>query len=359
MPALARGQASDCTNPELDLFTLVNGVKTNMDTVEFQVFEKVTDPDNPIQVFPPSGRYTVDAANDCPTGDRVSTGRYVAQYTPDLAELIGTHEIRWYFKPTPTSAEVTFQEEFEVLAEATGSSGVGYCTVQELRDEGVPSTGSGAVSDSKLQTIITRASVYVDQYTGRWFEPRTLTLDFDGSGAASMLLEQPIISITSVAIDSVALSLADVLVYNRHITQNLLAPDDRENPRIEIDQPLHDDLLYKVGLKHFPRGQQNIRIVGMFGYTDYDGTSTGKTPDLICEATKLIVMRELTPKYGAAGNDPVFSSANIVEEKTRDQSVKFANPTNLGAQSPGPFFGDRRIDSILMRYRLPPRVRSV
>ena len=55
----------------------------------------------------------------------------------------------------------------------------------------------------------------------------------------------------------------------------------------------------------------------------------------------------------------VVIAHRITEMKTRDQSVKLANPADLGVAGPGPFTGDRRIDEILMMYRAPPRLRSV
>ena len=54
MAALARGQASSCSNPTLDLFTQVNGVLVDVAALEFQVFD-VSDPgkqQNPLQVYP-------------------------------------------------------------------------------------------------------------------------------------------------------------------------------------------------------------------------------------------------------------------------------------------------------------------
>ena len=75
MPALARGQASNCANPTLDLFTQVNGVLVDVAVLEFQVFD-VSDPgkqQNPVQVYPAASgtRAPVDVANLCPAGDKL------------------------------------------------------------------------------------------------------------------------------------------------------------------------------------------------------------------------------------------------------------------------------------------------
>lgn len=355
MTALARGQASDCSNPELDLYTLVNGVRTDMYSVEFVIQENVTNPGTPVQVFPPAGRQALNVTDLCPTGEKLGTGHYVAPWTPELTEPLGEHIVQWYFKLTASSPEQTFCESFEILPEATGSTGIGYCTVQDIRDEGVPST----ISDERIQEMIVVASHFVDAYTVRFFSPRSLSFRLDGRGNRSMLLEHPIIDVTNVEIDDSVVDLADVVVYNRHMTQQLFYPDDRDDPRIELVQPVTDLQLRQHTASGFPIGQQNVLIEGVFGYTDPDGSTYGQTPVLICEATKLLVMRELPLKYTSGGMDDTAIGYKIIEMKTRYQSVKFSDPNKLGVYGPGPFTGDRRIDNILLRFRAPPRLRSV
>jgi len=243
MPALARGQASDCSSPELDLFTKVNGVSADIYSLEFQVFEDVTVPGTPAQVYPvtPGGRSTVNVGALCPTGHKLDTGHYVAEYTPELTEPIGTHQIRWFFRLTDTSLEQQFIEEFEVLAEVVGGATSGYCSVQDLRDEGVPAS---VADDARLQTIIARASKMVDLYTGQWFEPRTLTLTLNGRNSPTIFLGSPIISVSSLRVDELDLLSDEYVIYNRHLTEQLLSPDDRENPRIELEQPREGTILY-------------------------------------------------------------------------------------------------------------------
>ena len=50
MPTLARNQASDCANPEIDIFFDVGGVATDVDSLEFIIFEDVTTPGTPIPI---------------------------------------------------------------------------------------------------------------------------------------------------------------------------------------------------------------------------------------------------------------------------------------------------------------------
>lgn len=364
MPALARLQASDCDNPELDIFTRVNGVLTDVYSLEFVIEEDVSTPGTPIQVYPLAGRQTVDLAL-CPAGDKLSTGRYVAVWTPGVAELIGTHIVRWFFKLTAASPEQTFCEEFEVLPEVTASTTTGYTTIADLRAEGVT---VAQADDARLQVLIGRASNMIDHYTGRWFEPRSKVFLLDGTGARGLLLGPPIISISQVRLlarDLDAsiqdLDLADVRIYNRHLTQELLDPDDRESPKLEFlafDERFERDPVYGrtrdlFHPQYWPLGTQNVEITGIFGYTDPDGSPTGRTPEMISYACMLMVLRDLPGLATQRGLD-ARRAFTVTEYKTRDQSVKYASPDKLGTQGVGAFTGDPTIDNILAMYMRPP-----
>lgn len=233
-----------------------------------------------------------------------------------------------------------------------------YCTIADMRAEGVLES---QYDDARVTTAIELSSRMIDMYTGRWFEPRTMDFTMDGSGQPSMLLEHPIISITDALIDDVALAASDLIVYNRHITQNLLSPDDREDPHVEIRQPLDDSLLFKIGLKVWPRGQLNIRFQGVFGYTDYDGTASGSTPALIQHACKLLTMRNLPGMADVATREDAAMAWRVIEHKTRDQSIKYspADITKQGRAAAGLYTGNPEIDMILLRYRKTPKMRSI
>lgn len=357
MPALSRGQASDCSNPEIDLYTAVNGTLTDVAVVEFQVWELVTDPENPVQVYPPSGRQALNLAL-CPAGEKVSTGRYVAEWTPPLTELIGTHEVRWFFKLTLLSPEQTFREEFEVLPEVVGSTSTGYTTVAAMRAEGVT---TAQASDTRLLALIQRASRMIDRWTGRWFEPRSKTFLLDGRGTQSLLLGPPICDVTRVRIlltdfgDLEDVSLTSVRVYNRHLTQELLDPDDRENPRIDFVVAPEDETIFGSGL--FPTGRQNIEVQGVFGYTDPDGSPYGRTPELIQLATQLLVVRQLPLIGSPEDRDDERYRGRVISLRTRDQEIRYASPGV--SRVSGHFSGDPEIDDIIASYVRPPSLGAV
>jgi hypothetical protein len=364
MSALARGQASDCANPVLDIFTQVNGVLTDVAELTFQIFDvsDATKQQNPVQVYPPTTgtRTPVNVTDLCPVGDKLSTGRFVARWAPPVDASIGTYEIHWAFKLTASSPEQAFREEFEVLPEVTGFASTGYAFVSDLREEGVTLADA---SDMRLQRLISLASQYIDRVTGRFFEPRTMTLTVDGSGGRIQLLGHPIVAVSSVEMFVGMFAESGVLpvipsffrVYNRHLSQGLLDPDDREDPKLEF---FHwSDLLgvhatpaghLGLGSLVWLPGVQNVVIEGVFGYTEPDGSPTGKTPELIRHVTKLLVLREIPKMTDLSRREERQRRWRIVSERTRDQGY------NLEAlRLHGSFTGDPEIDNILVAYQRP------
>lgn len=363
MPALARLQPSNCANPILDIFTHIGGAMVDIAVLQFQVWEKVSNPLVPVQVYPttPGDREDVDVTDLCPTGQKLSTGHYVAPWTPPVDELIGTHEIRWFFKLTVASPEQTMKEEFEVLVEVSGITAHGYATVAEMREEGVPAT----VTDAWIEQRIALASRMIDRYTGRFFEPRVQTLHLDGRGGRILQLDIPIIAVEHVKVSSsdgttTTLDASSYKVYNRHLTEGLLSPDDRANPKIELlreYETVEGEALY-FDFQAFPLGSQNVEVYGTFGYTDPDGSATGKTPTLVNYACKLLVLRYLQKLYDATGGGSAPAAARpIASESTQGQSVSFESASAGGRAAM--FTGDSEIDQILAAYMKPPQFGAV
>lgn len=357
MPAIARGQTSDCANPILDLFTRFGSTPTDVYSLSYQIFEKVSFP-TPLQVYPVSGRQTVDLT-DCPSGDRIDPGHYVARWTVPDAEALGTHEIKWFFRAGAGSPEQSFTEEFEVTDLLVGAIAQEYATVQQLRDEGVTTTQA---SDSVLHRKIVLMSALINRWTGRWFYPKALTIRLDGKGHPLLQVGPPIISVSEVRLlsqggltiitDDTVLTPAEFRIYNRHLSQGLLEPDDRNNPKIEW--LLFEDFMPRPALMTagvFPRGVQNIQITGYFGYTDPDGTSSGKTPDLINQACMMMVVRDLPKLANTEARDEQAMRGRMTSLRTRDQSITWAAP---GIKAQSPWTGDPTIDGIIASFRRPP-----
>lgn len=357
MAALARNQSSSCAAPILDIYTAVNGILTDVAQLEYQIFD-VTDPLLPVQVYPAilGDRATTDVTQACPTGDKLGTGHYVARWTVPALEVVGTHQIRWFIKLILSSAEQTWAEEFEVLTEVQAYSDIGYCLVSDIRAEGIT---TAQASDARIQRAINLASRFIDRATGRWFSPREMTISLDGRGAGTLRLDVPIIALSAVSVGGGdPINFDDVRIYNRHLTQNLTSPDDRNDPRVEwvSNDRWH---VYPYSARRrvstaWGMGTQNISLTGIFGYTEYDGSPTGSTPALIRQACIMLTLRYLSPMT----SDDWFDEQNryrITSERTRDQSYNLGpvggglsgSPIGLGT-------GDPMIDSILADFSAPP-----
>jgi hypothetical protein len=195
-----------------------------------------------------------------------------------------------------------------------------------------------------------------------------MTVALDGSGGRIQLLGHPIIAVRDVKllvaypaeIGELPVTPSFFRVYNRHLSQGLLDPDDRENPRLEF---FHEDDLLGVsatpaaslglGSLVWLRGTQNVVVDGLFGFTDPDGSPVGRTPDLIRHVTKLLVLRELPLMADVASREERQQRWRIVSERTRDQSYDL-DPLRFQ----GGLTGDPALDAVLVAYQRPPHLGS-
>jgi len=327
MARLGRGQSSSCAHPVLDLYTSVDGRLVDVAVLEFEVFHLGAMPGAAPRLV--SDRRALDSTQGCPDGARLARGHYAADWTAPGDEPLGTHEIRWHFRLAPDAPEYTFVEEFEVVPVVPELPGAGYCTVADLRAEGVT---EHQASDARLRALIEEASQTIDRLTGWWFEPRWRSLRLDGRGTPS--LEPP----------APPIRLERILIYGRELPTHEEALLVRGAPA----GPDFDAPLIRRTRGVFPRAPGSVELEGVFGYTVEDGTEFGRTPLEIRRACILLVIR-LLPRLGDV--DAVDDARNrwrIIEERTRDQAIKFAPLTR-----PGELTGDTAIDDLLARYMRP------
>jgi len=200
-----------------------------------------------------------------------------------------------------------------------------YGSVAQIRAEGV---SVEQADDARVVEALATATSIIDRATGWFFEPRTLSFALDGRGTRSLLLPVPPIRIDSVTRFGVPLE-----------------PDDVEFEGAPVTAAFDEPRIMMVSGR-FPRGEANVRIVGLFGYTEPDGTDFGRTPRPIERAAVLLALRLLPQLATDAGAD-ARDRWRIIEEKTRDQSVKFL-PFAEGA-----FTGDAEVDRLIRPYRRP------
>lgn len=325
-------------------------------------------------------RVPVVTGTDYPTGDRLAEGYYRAgTYDPQAEDWgagpdpgPGRRTIRWYAVLEAGGVEQTWTTYTERLANgAKPDLGVPYyALISDLRDE---SFSTAALSDARAAELLARASQYIEMFTGRRFVAEPKRLAVQGRGGPVLQLAEPICALLpdgvhvdlepypSASSSTLPYSRETLRIYSRHLTQRLTQPDDRQNPKIEVFNPEGSRREWggSSGLfarYAFPRGQQNVHLDGVFGFTEPDGSPTGRTPALIKLAAMLLVRRHMVGGGIGAGGGAAGGSAHAVtSEKTRDQSVSYAAPGSVGSGRAGSvllgaFTGDPEIDTLLAAF---------
>lgn len=246
----------------------------------------------------------------------------------------------------------------------------GYLTVQDVRDEGFTAT---MVDDASVIRGIQRATAIIDRVTRQWFEPRVRSFRLDGRQGQDLLLQMPIIAMTSLALvdyrgELDPIDSDDVWVYNRHLTQGLLNPDDRHNPRISWRDLLPAGIRSeRRAERKWVKGRGNIYVSGVFGYTELSSLSTpaetapgsqipvdyGDTPELIKMACLLLTIRQMYPRATGDG-DAFMMRARVIEERTRDQSYQLGDASE--EDNAFGMTGDIEVDKILSMFMAPMQV---
>ncbi len=211
-----------------------------------------------------------------------------------------------------------------------------YATVADLRDEGITELQA---PDERLLALIEEATMMIDRATGCFFEPRNMTIRINGRGTPSIKPPVPPILLDEISLNNSDFSpnLSDIIIVGAPIQPGFSSP-----------------MMTLIHGQIFPRGDHNIEVKGLFGYTEEDGTLTGRTPLEIRRACMLIVLRWIPRLGDSDASEDARNRWRIIEEKTRDQSYKLASISSAAQLT-----GDPDIDAILVRYSRPSGLGAV
>ena len=385
MISLAQKQAITPAAPALMFIGQNQGQVVPATSLSFRILDLTSDENEQqggVQVFPVTADtwQPVDLVNDVVVFDanaQNGAGTYCARWTVPDAAPVGKYAIEWQYalvQPVSTVFTSSFSEPppsgitrkfFEVLATATVLPGPQYALVADVRQ--ALGCSKDKVTDLRLLRIIKLASAMVERITGRYFDARAQVHRYGGNSARILQVGQPIVGLTSVGIDTqptqqgdLVVDLAMLRIYNRHLSQGMTLPDDRENPKLEF---VHSDDLYGIRFVPFrgislrslawPIGVQNVHVRGYFGFTEPDGSPWGETPLLLQHAISLIAAREL-PKIGDRDErEDAQWRWRVTADQAKEIRVEMADPRKWGE-----WFGDPEIDSILSSYIRPPELGS-
>lgn len=249
-----------------------------------------------------------------------------------------------------------------------------YCTLQEVRDEGVTDP---PWTDAKVNEKIRLASTHIENVTGHWFGAKDRTLRINGIGGSELPVHIPIIKIDTVTLlfdvqgitTSQELDIESLQVYNRHLTMGLTNPDDRDAPRVVLRTFTGGGFF----LTKWPVGDQNIELEGTFGYTELDSTdpvgetvdgnqipqAQGVVPADIKDVCLRLVVRNLPDIGDTDATEDEARRGDTKRVKTRDQEIEyFGRQTTEGFAGLG-MTGDGAIDMVLSRYMRSPHMAFV
>jgi len=354
MPRIKREEENTTAN--INWFTTVGGVLTDMYLMEFQIFNIESGLPG-VQVFPTSGWEDVTAAPG-----KFDTGSYYAYdnansqgWTPESDADLGTHRIYWRWKQFAGSSYQTGAEDFELLQQGVGAPAVTYVTVDDLRALGLPDP---PFSDADILDAIITWQAVLERACRQWFYERELTIKFDGNNRDTIHLGVPLISVEHLKINGSDDAL-DSDLYISYLSRTY--PDDRRNPRIKLKHSSQLTSIYVAastrGELRFLRGNQNQEIKGKFGFLEVDDT----TPAPIKRAALLLTAEKLTnPIYTPAGTAaPVPTSTTvagvILSEKTDGHSVGYGTASFSDRRSGGisGITQNTEILDIIKLYRAP------
>ncbi len=378
MDYVAHGQTIGCDLPALIGFTIfADSTLLDAEVVEFRILD-----DADANVFPVgAGTFETVDVNPCPTGGRLSTGTYAATgWTVPANQAVGPYRIQWRYKALAADTEfLGYERAFEVIGAARNVLATAYGSIAELRDNGLKESDA---DDKALHGILVRTASLIERWTKRQFYPQHKSVRYDGTDGRRLLLDDPIIAVNRAAITTITTSLDSqdetgvdrslYFIYNRHIVNNLTSPDDRNSPKLEY---FHGSDLFGhsrsdaiAGLTFdklvWPKGPQLIRVEGVFGYTEFNGTVLGQTPDLLVHAANMLAIRNIHKLATQMDKrEDAQKRWRLISEKTNDHEYKLADLSSAGAANSrvaiGSLTGDPSIDNILIMFMRPPRIRSV
>ena len=225
-----------------------------------------------------------------------------------------------------------------------------YCTIGNLRDEGLP---VGDAQAPKVTELIREMSLFIERVTGWYFELREgQTLQLNGKGTRRLHLPIPILKVTelrrvwrsSVPPDTFVIDTTAYVVYGRQFPT-----DDRFNPKLELLGPT-GDILADGGRTSFVKGVLNYEVDGDFGFVDEDPDNAGSfiTPPAIRRACTIMVIANA----GQLGDpDDYLAKKNI---DIRGLTVQGRSYTWSGPVSSNTSSGIPEVDRTLAMYRRPP-----
>ena len=248
----------------------------------------------------------------------------------------------WYktsYYHSGTTLESSLSNPFQAI------DGGLYCSVQDIRDEGITSS---ELTDARAIMLIKHWQQWFDASTRNFFTVKEATVDFDGNGSSYLHLPVPIISCSALYINEDTTN-AVTSTYYRVYNQRGPVVDDRHNPKIRLVSS-GSSSLFTVESSVFLKGLLQ-RVVGTWGYVEPDDT----TPLPVQRAVR--ILGAATYQTSADGDVDQMSVGRKIEEVTDRHRITYSDLYDrLTAWNPT---GLTEVDYAIKMYRSPMRVEVI
>jgi len=361
MRGLTVGEVSSASNPVLQLFARSGGNLVDIYSGTYRIEDVRVAGATPVVKV---------SATSIVEANKLATGRYLLATGTTTTWSVGSHRAVVHYTLEdggPTYMQVI---DFEVLDAVDWPSGGAYTGYLSTRQAYQDSYAADTVLRPQLHRLIADVSRSIEQWTHRWFDPRYLNFLVNGHKAQDLLFDSPIIAIGEVSIvwntggveNSYLYDPLYYRVYNRHLS-GYFETDDRRNPKIGLKDI--DSVLSRTTGYLWPDGRQNLRVKGVFGYTDPDfdpnggDVLIGRTPADIGRACGALIARILADP---TLTDPMtWAPGSVRSYRTRYQSVTFGGGGggSSGGGGASDLSGDPLVDAILIKYCKPPAFGAV
>jgi len=221
-----------------------------------------------------------------------------------------------------------------------------YCTLQDIRDEGITVT---ELDDDRALILLWGWQSWFEDKTGLVFKPTDAELELDGDGSRMLLLPLPIITCDALYIND---DFTNAVSTDRYAVYNKRGPlqDDRRNPHIMLKRTTGVSSIFTTSCSagKFEIGDRNQKVVGTFGYVESDGS----VPYPVKQAIKILTI--VSKEYLPDGDIDQLAIGRRIEEVTDRHRIEFADLFNrLKTWSPT---GITMVDDALRKYRAPMRI---
>jgi hypothetical protein len=366
MRGLAKGEQSTALNPVIQVFTRLGELLQDPVEATYQTYDIHDTSKDPVEKVA-STPLDLALITDPSPGNKLGTGRFYLSVGDTTNYAYGTHRVVFKYKMVTGGREYQQLVDFEVLDAGDYPSGQPFITYASTRDM-VKLGFTPATTDPRAMHLhLHQASLNIEAFTERFFEPRYMQYYVDGGGTPVLYIDEAIIALDTAYSTSREAGGAETVealdnslfrVYNRAV-DGILNPDDRANPSLSMLATSRiPGVTGPYGRSVWPQGSQNVRVDAVFGYTDpepgNDRILIGSTPFDMRQIIGVLASRAICdPRL----KDKAAQQPGLVKKyQTRDQMIEFYGASGNVSYTGG-LTGDSLLDQKLLRFTKPARLR--